>query len=685
MAGAAGVRTDQDRAFQERDMKTLKRRTGLSAALALLVAACGGGGGGSSASAPPPTGGPTGPGATTPLVVSGAIDGFGSVIVNGVRYDTSSADVRIEDRAGSMDDLRVGQVVRIEAEVDDKGGARARLVEQHRLMQGTVQAVDGTCRILIVAGQAVRIDDDTSFDDSIVPGTGGCVALGERIEVHGFADSGGGARATRIERADAADLEIEVKGVVSGLDAATKRFRVGGLVVDYTTATLDGFGAGGPADGQVVEVKGRELLGDGTLRGTRVHLEDGPLDGANGTQAEVEGFVTRFVSATDFDVAGQRTTTNVSTTYVGGSVGDLALDVKVEAEGQVNASGVLVAAKVAFKHHSSVRIAAPVEAVDAAAGTFRALGVTIVVDAATRKEDQEGDDPFFGLDDLRTGDWVEVRGYPESSGSGRIVATLLERDEAEDEVELRGRAEALAAPRFRIAGVSVETTTATEFEDEEQPIDSATFFARAVGQVVEARGAWDGVSLMAERVEIEREDDAVPPPPVDPPPTGGNRAPVANAGPAQSVATGVTVSLDASASRDPDANPISYAWSLERPAGSAASLAGADSARPTFVADVAGSFIATVTVSDGQATSRASVTVSAQAPGTGLDGAALYATHCSSCHGPITAIRNMAVTNRTAAGIQEAINRNRGGMGFLSTLSSAEVAAIAAAIQAANP
>ncbi len=500
-------------------MQSTRRKFILPAAASLLVAACGGGGGDDSSSGPaaPPAGQPPPTGSAKAVFASGAISGFGSVIVNGVRYDTTGTEVRIDDRAGAVAELRVGQVVRVEAEVDDRGQARARRIEQEHLLSGTVQSVDAASGALTVAGQVVRIDDDTSFDDSIGGSLAG-VAVGDWIEVHGFAGSDGQARATRLERADATETEVEVTGLVANLDTVARRFSVGSLRVDYSMATLEDFAATSLGNGVLVEVKGREILPDGALRATRVEREDGGAMGPAGGEAEIEGLVTRFGSASDFDVAGRRVTTTASTVFVGGAATDLALDVKVEAEGRVDASGVLVAVKVAFKRASSVRVTAPVEAVDVVAGTLRALGLTIAIDANTRKEDHESDDQFFSLESLRVGDWVEVQGYPDPSASGRVIATRLEREDPEDEVELRGRAEELQSPRFRILGTSIETTPATEFEDEDVRIDTATFFARAAGQVVEVDGQWNGTSLTARNAEIERPDNGGVSPPVVPPP-----------------------------------------------------------------------------------------------------------------------------------------------------------------------
>jgi hypothetical protein len=79
-----------------------------------------------------------------------------------------------------------------------------------------------------------------------------------------------------------------------------------------------------------------------------------------------------------------------------------------------------------------------------------------------------------------------------------------------------------------------------------------------------------------------------------------NSAPVADAGPNQSVFRGDTVFLDGNGSSDADGDPLTFSWSLTTvPAGSAATLSDPVAAAPTFVADTAGTYVAQLIVNDG--------------------------------------------------------------------------------------
>lgn len=95
-----------------------------------------------------------------------------------------------------------------------------------------------------------------------------------------------------------------------------------------------------------------------------------------------------------------------------------------------------------------------------------------------------------------------------------------------------------------------------------------------------------------------------------------NSRPVADAGSPQSVDTGATVQLNGNASRDADGDTLTYHWSLTTtPAGSNAVLNSASAATPSFLADMPGSYVAQLIVSDASLSSTpATVLVTATTP-----------------------------------------------------------------------
>jgi Leucine-rich repeat (LRR) protein len=79
-----------------------------------------------------------------------------------------------------------------------------------------------------------------------------------------------------------------------------------------------------------------------------------------------------------------------------------------------------------------------------------------------------------------------------------------------------------------------------------------------------------------------------------------NQAPVADAGDPQSCIQGDIVSLNGSASYDPDGDPLTYYWLIvSKPAGSNAYLTDANSMTASLQTDAAGEYVVSLTVNDG--------------------------------------------------------------------------------------
>ena len=78
-----------------------------------------------------------------------------------------------------------------------------------------------------------------------------------------------------------------------------------------------------------------------------------------------------------------------------------------------------------------------------------------------------------------------------------------------------------------------------------------------------------------------------------------NAAPVADAGDDQAVLEiGTMIELDGGASYDPEGDAMTFAWIMQKPAGSLAALSDPASESPTFVADVHGGYVLELTVTD---------------------------------------------------------------------------------------
>ena len=471
-------------------------------ALAALVVlgACGGGSNSSTTSS-----------GMQSVATLGTITAFGSVYVNGVRYDVGTAILKKNGRSVTQSGLAVGEVALVQGHQNlQTGQGDASSVEVEDNVVGPIASIDTMANRLTVLGQTVDVTASTSFGEGISPGDLTGLAVGDAIEVSGFTGADGAIAATRIARADA-DEKLQVLGTVAGLDATAHIFMINGLTVDYSTAMLSGFSAGHPANGDLVVARGSVFDAAG-VKLTAESLQPAETDlreMEDGGHVEQEGLITRFASATDFDVGDLHVTTTADTLFEDGTASDLALNVRVEVRGMFDASGVLVADRIEIDHIPAIELEATVTAVDAPNNTLTLLGVTVTVDANTRYEDQSSAQvQLFTLQDVNVGDTVEVRGFESPAGSGAVLASKLERKPPSTEVEVRGPFAPTTPPQFMILGITIDATNASFGDvEEEDSVNATDFYTKAVGQIVEVRGTATGSMVTATEVRIDHDED----------------------------------------------------------------------------------------------------------------------------------------------------------------------------------
>lgn len=469
--------------------------------LAMATAGCSSGGGGESGGAAAAT-------TVTTTASEGPIAGFGSVIMNGVRWDTDSAEFEINGSPGSQSDLDVGMIVRVEGQRFADGSARADRVIFESGLRGPVRRLENLgpdARALEIFGiRAIVSRADTVFDGTDLDS----LATDTVVDLSGFVNGNGELEATHLRLRSGPFVnvtEVKLFGTVSGLAGGSFMIGTSEIRFDETTL-LEDFGPDGLRDGLEVRVEGL-LLANDAVGATEI---EAPRRGRDDRFAEyeIQGVVSDFLSISDFRVAGQRVDAS-SAQFEPNDPALLRDGVRVEVEGPIDASGVLIAEEVKFRSNR-VRIHAEVASdadVDVASDRIWLLGIPIDLDATTRVRDQRDDLDGFDLDDVRAGDFIEIRGVARSDG--RVIATRFERDD-HDDLLLRGPVDLIDEDNriFTILGIEIATAGFTIFEaDDGTLLSEVEFYDRLrPGLVVGAKDEEDGDETdfdVANEVEIE--------------------------------------------------------------------------------------------------------------------------------------------------------------------------------------
>jgi len=399
----------------------ITRREGLLTLLAsaMALAGCGGGGGVASVG-----GGGTG------SFSSGPISGFGSIIVNGIRFDDSTARILDDDGAThNRNELKLGMMVRVKGKANSRKADDTDDADEITFgseLLGPVESGPSSPTApatLVVLGQTVQITASTIFEDGL---TLSVLKKDDIVEVHGFVDSVTNViNATRIERKDLANVKtFKLQGPISSLTISSPTlttFQIGALTISFTSS-VDKPASLVLANGLLVRVRLATTPITGTRTATKIRAVGEEIEDHD--EAEVEGTITAFTSSTKFSVNGLPVDASGSGVIVPSG---LAVGVQVEVKGRL-VNGVLVATTVKledeneareFELHGTVSLSAP--------SSFTLTSSGGVVVKVTFPTDVRFDDGLVAAL-LVNGLKLEVRGVVLPDGTGTIKATRIGRD-----------------------------------------------------------------------------------------------------------------------------------------------------------------------------------------------------------------------------------------------------------------
>jgi hypothetical protein len=295
-------------------------------------------------------------------IVSGRITGFGSVHVNGGKFETDNSRFDVDgDTSADQSDLALGMVVRLRVEVENGVfGSTALEVVYDDQVEGPVTiptVVNATTKEGIVFGKTITFDQANTIFEGTTNfaniGVQGDPGVQDVIEVSGFRVSPTEITATYVRFIEdlGPDSEVELRGTITDYDEGVppgipETFKIDGITIETDVDTEIEVPNGMLANDIYVEVEG-VILGLTSVLAEEIELEDEDFDD-DIDKISLEGIVSGFAvggitnffidnqpvnaSGADFSPAGLMLVDGLNIEVEGPIIGGLLIADEVEEE-----------------------------------------------------------------------------------------------------------------------------------------------------------------------------------------------------------------------------------------------------------------------------------------------------------------------------------------------------------------
>ena len=412
-------------------------------------------------------------------IVYGKITGFGSVHVNGGKFEIDTSTFIVDGNVlvgqAGQDQLAAGMVVQLSVEtLDGEFTNTALKVVYDDETEGPIETVplpdlSGNKKTFTILGNNFTVDQTTTiFSGTCFEGPG-CIGKDDVVEISGFRTSATDVVATYVEKKPAT-TEVEFKGNVSTPITLTT-FMLGSVTVTFDPTDLPSSGAV-LTDGQAVEVKGTYLAVN-SVDANDIEFEQEDF-GDDVDDIDLQGIVLVYTGVNNFFIGSQHVDASTADFSPTSLKGMNLLGMNIEVEGEI-VDGTLIADEAEARDGDTKLRSVISEVVDTVDDQFFKVSypvaampneVTVRIDGQTLFEDETNTPPStvpFSLDDLMATYYVRIEGQEISNNE--VLATVVKRTDPDSERKLEGEVDAYDPDiSITILGIEYGLNEFTEYE-----------------------------------------------------------------------------------------------------------------------------------------------------------------------------------------------------------------------------